>query len=236
LFLQPKVHIGMQRICGAEGLVRWLHPARGLISPAEFIPLAEECGLIVPIGEWALLDACSLNQAWAAQGLPRLPITVNVSPRQFHQSDLVQAVKQTIGATGQGEFLHLELTESSIMKDPSAALRVLQELKWLGMKISLDDFGTGYSSLSYLDKLPLDELKIDRSFLQGIKSSGDEAVLVDLIIGIARKLDLTVVAEGVETREQLRYLASRGCDQIQGYLVSKPLSAEEFTAKYLKRL
>jgi diguanylate cyclase (GGDEF)-like protein len=234
LFYQPKIHVATRRLSGAEVLLRWQHPQRGQVSPVEFIPIAEQSGLIVPIGEWVLLAACRQNAAWAAQGLPRVPIAVNVSPRQFRQTDLAQAVKSAIAATGQGEYLRLELTESSIMDDPESAIRVLQELKALGIKLSIDDFGTGYSSMSYLNRLPLDELKVDRSFLAAIKKPDDRVVLVDAIIALAHSLGLNVVAEGVETDEQLEYLARRKCDEAQGFLISKPVPAGEFSAKFLK--
>lgn len=234
LYYQPKFHVATRRLSGAEALLRWQHPERGLVSPMEFVPIAEASGLIVPIGEWVLRAACKQNAEWAAQGLPRVPIAVNVSPRQFQQPGLAEAVKSAIDATGQAAYLRLELTESSIMEDPEAAIRVLQGLKALGVKLSIDDFGTGFSSLSNLDRLPLDELKVDRSFLAQIKSAQDRVVLVDAVIALGHSLGLLVVAEGVETEVQLEYLARRKCDEAQGYLFSKPLAAAEFAAKYLK--
>jgi diguanylate cyclase (GGDEF)-like protein len=234
LLLQPKVHIARQRMNGAEALMHWLHPSRGLLPPEEFVAVAEDAGLIAPMGEWALRTACKLNAEWAAQGLPRVPIAVPVSSSQYHQPDFLRAVRRAIGSTGQGQFLRLQLAESALMNDPAVAIRVLQELKSLGVTVSIDDFGTGQSSLGLLGKLPLDELKIDRSFLAAIRTATDEALLVDLIIEIAHKLRLSVVAEGVQTREQLRYLAMRGCDEVQGHVVSAPLPAEEFAARFLK--
>ncbi|MGB5082769.1 MAG: EAL domain-containing protein [Burkholderiales bacterium] len=233
IFFQPKFDVAKKKLCGAEALLRWQHPQRGLVSPVEFIPIAEESGLIVSIGEWALRAACRQNAEWAAQGLARIPISVNVSPRQFHQSDLARAVKSAIATTGQREFLRLELTESSIMNDPNAAIGIMQQLKALGVKLSIDDFGTGFSSLSYLNRLPLDELKVDRSFLAGIRNADDRVVLVDAIIALGHSLGLVVVAEGVETGEQLEYLARRQCDEAQGFLFSKPVPAEEFSARFL---
>jgi EAL domain-containing protein (putative c-di-GMP-specific phosphodiesterase class I) len=211
----------------------WLRPSGDLVAPDEFVAVAEESGLIAPMCAWALRAACKLNAGWAAQGLPRVPIAVSVSSSQFHQSDFVRVVRTALGSTGQGQFLRLQLEESALMKDPVAAIRVLQELKSLGMTVSIDDFGIGRSSLTHLSRLPLDELRIDRSFLAALRTATDEAVLVDLIIEIAHKLGLSVVAEGVQTREQLRYLATRGCDEIQGHLVSAPLPAEDFTARFL---
>jgi diguanylate cyclase (GGDEF)-like protein len=231
LFYQPKIAVATRRLAGAEALMRWQHPQRGLVPPNDFIPIAEESGLIVPLGDWALHAACRELAGWQARGLARVPIAVNVSPRQF-RPELAAVLRHVIGATRQGEFLRLELTESSVMSDAQAAIRLLEELKSLGMKLSIDDFGTGYSSLSYLHKLPLDELKIDRAFVSTI-SAGGSAVLVDVIIAMAHGLGLKVVAEGVETAEQLDYLARHGCDECQGYLFSKPLPAAEFAARFL---
>ena len=234
LFFQPKIDMATRKLAGAEALMRWQHPERGLVSPAEFIPIAEEAGLIVPMGEWALLEACRRSAAWAAQGLPKVKVAVNVSPRQFHQGKLAEAVKAAIAATGGAVHLQLELTESSIMHDPQSAIRVLQELKALGVTLSIDDFGTGYSSLSYLNQLPLDELKIDRSFLAAIKNADAPVALVDTIIAMAHSLGLKVVAEGVETEVQFDYLRRRKCEEAQGFLISKPVPADEFAAKFLK--
>jgi len=209
LFYQPKLRVETRTVCGAEALLRWRHPQRGIVPPSEFVSVAEESGLIAALGEWALHAACRQLVEWDAAGLKRVPISVNLSPRQF-QPQLPAIVQQAIGVTGQAEYLRLEVTESSVMGDPHKAITLLRELKALGMKLSLDDFGTGYSSLSYLQKLPLDEIKIDRSFLSGISSEGGDAVLVDVIIAMAHGLGLTVVAEGVESEMQLEYLRKRG--------------------------
>jgi diguanylate cyclase (GGDEF)-like protein len=232
LFYQPKLAVATRKLSGAEALLRWQHPERGLVPPNEFIPVAEESGLIVPIGDWVVQAACRELQGWQAKGLPRVPIAVNVSPRQF-RPELPAIIGQALAASSQGDFLRLELTESSVMSDPQAAIKLLGELKSIGMKLSIDDFGTGYSSLSYLHRLPLDELKVDRSFVNTIKADGGDAVLVDVIIAMAQGLGLKVVAEGVETEAQLAYLAKRGCDECQGFLFSKPVPAEEFAAKFL---
>ena len=234
LFYQPKLRVETRTVCGAEALLRWRHPQRGIVPPSEFVSVAEESGLIAALGEWALHAACSQLVEWDAAGLKRVPISVNLSPRQF-QPQLPAIVQQAIGVTGQAEYLRLEVTESSVMGDPHKAITLLRELKALGMKLSLDDFGTGYSSLSYLQKLPLDEIKIDRSFLSGISSEGGDAVLVDVIIAMAHGLGLTVVAEGVESEMQLEYLRKRGCDECQGFLFSQPLRAAEFAAGFLVR-
>ncbi|MEO8718044.1 MAG: EAL domain-containing protein [Burkholderiales bacterium] len=234
LFYQPKFSIAGNEFCGAEALMRWQHPQRGLVPPNDFIPVAEESGLIASVGEWALNAACRQLQEWGAAGLRRVPIAVNVSPRQF-QPQLPGIVRGAIAATGQREFLRLELTESSVMGNPKAAIKLLGELRDIGMRLSIDDFGTGYSSLSYLHLLPLHELKIDRSFIATISPQGGEAVLVDVIIAMAHSLGLTVVAEGVETQAQLDYLRTHGCDECQGFFFSKPLPAADFAAKYLER-
>ncbi len=235
LFFQPKLTTARNEVCGAEALLRWQHPERGLVPPGDFIPVAEESGLIAPLGEWVINAACQQLQAWRAAGLQRVPVAVNVSPRQF-KPELSAVVRQAIESTGQNGFLHLELTESSVMGSPKSAVELLRELRSIGVRLSMDDFGTGYSSLSYLHLLPLNELKIDRSFITAIPADGGSAPLVDAIIAMAHSLGLTVVAEGVETERQLAYLRERGCDECQGYLFSKPLPAAEFAAKYLQRL
>jgi diguanylate cyclase (GGDEF)-like protein len=234
LFYQPKMRVDSRALCGAEALMRWRHPERGLVPPDEFVPVAEESGLIVSVGEWAIEAACRQLRDWEGGRLQRVPIAVNVSPRQF-RPQLPAIVRRAVESTGQGAFLRLELTEGSVMSDPERAIGLLRELKALGMKLSIDDFGTGYSSISYLQKLPLDELKIERSFLTGIRASGDQAALVDLIIGMAHSLGLSVVAEGVETEVQFAYLRERRCDEAQGYLLGKPLPAAEFAARFLKK-
>jgi diguanylate cyclase (GGDEF)-like protein len=235
LFYQPKMRLDSRELSGAEALLRWRHPQRGLVPPAEFVPLAEESALIVSLGEWAIQAACRQLRQWDAGRLQRVPIAVNVSPRQF-QPQLPAMVRRAIESTEQGGFLRLELTEGSVMSDPERAIGLLRELKALGIKLSIDDFGTGYSSISYLHKLPLDELKIERTFLAGIRAAGDQAALVDLIIGMAHSLGLSVVAEGVETEAQFAYLQQRGCDEAQGYLFGKPLAAAEFAARFLKKI
>jgi diguanylate cyclase (GGDEF)-like protein len=233
LFYQPKFGSAGNEVCAAEALLRWQHPARGLVPPNDFIPVAEESGLIVPVGEWALHEACRQLGEWQKAGLRKVPIAVNVSPRQF-QPELPAVVRRAVGESGQAGYLTLELTESSVMSDPKRAIELLHELKAMGMKLSIDDFGTGYSSLSYLHKLPLSELKIDRSFINTITAEGP-AALVDVIIAMAHSLGLTVVAEGVETQLQADYLRKRGCEELQGYLFSKPVPAAEFAEKFLKR-
>lgn len=224
---QPQIDCQTGKIVGVEALLRWQHPVWGLISPAEFIPLAEETGLIVPIGEWALRTACNQAKLWEQAGYDPLRVAVNLSARQFQQENLVQMIQQVLQETDmQPELLELEITESVVMKNPDAVIGVLHELKRLGMKLSIDDFGTGYSSLSYLRDFPIDRLKIDRSFVSAITEK-DDAVIAQSIIAMAHNLHLSVLAEGVENELQFAFLREQKCDEMQGYLYSKPLSAEE---------
>ena len=228
VYYQPKVDINSKKITGMEALVRWNHPESGLISPAEFIPLAEETGLIMPLGEWVLKTACVQSKAWNDEGFS-LQVSVNLSARQFQQQNLSEMINGIVSQTGVNpHYLELEVTESSIMQNPEFAVNILDELKKTGIKISIDDFGTGYSSLGYLKRLPIDVLKIDRSFVQDIAADPDDMALVMAIISLAHNLRLKVVAEGVETEEQLRFLHLLRCDEWQGYLYSKPVTADVF--------
>jgi diguanylate cyclase (GGDEF)-like protein len=229
LHYQPKVDIGSNRIVGMEALVRWQQPGKELIPPARFIPLAEETGLIVPIGEWVLQTACLQNKAWQDQGLPRLRIAVNLSPRQFAHESLLQDVARVLNETGlDPAWLEFEITESMVMRDPEHAVQLLQGLKAMGIHLSIDDFGTGYSSLSYLKRFPLDSVKIDRSFIRDIPGDGDDAAITRAIIAMAQSLRLGVIAEGVETEEQLHFLRHHGCNEMQGNLFSRPLPEDQF--------
>lgn len=230
LHYQPKVDLRSGKVVGVEALIRWQHGERGLISPEKFIPLAEETGLILPIGAWAMKTACSQNRAWQDAGLPPISIAVNLSARQFRHHDLVGLVKQVLQETGlQAQYLELELTESVIMQEAEEAISTLLELKALGVQLSLDDFGTGYSSLNYLRRFPLDNLKIDRSFVKGIASNPHDTTIVKTVIALAHSFNLKVIAEGVETEEQLAFLHAHDCDEMQGYLFSKPLPPENLT-------
>jgi len=235
LFYQPKVDIRSGKVIGAEALVRWMHPERGLVPPLEFIPLAEENGLIVPLGEWVLQAACRQTRAWRDAGLPVPRVAVNVSSHQFRERRLPETVAAALAGTGAlvGD-ISIELTEGVIMENAKANVEALHKLKEMGLKLAIDDFGTGYSSLSYLNRFPLDELKIDRSFVMEVKAPEDRAVIITAIIAMAHSLGLRVVAEGVETEVQLAFLGSQGCDEYQGYLKSKPVPADEFTAKFMK--
>ncbi len=227
LHYQPRLAVDSLKITGVEALVRWQHPQLGLLSPAEFIPLAEDNGLILPIGEWVLRTACRQNREWQQRGFTAMRVGVNVSARQFQQQHLAETVLQILEETGLApEYLELELTESSIMSKAQATIDVLTRLKAMGVTISIDDFGTGFSSLSYLKRLPIDALKIDQSFVRDVTTDPDDAALVMAIVTLAHNLRLQVVAEGVETEEQLRFLNLLRCDEVQGYLFSKPLPAE----------
>jgi diguanylate cyclase (GGDEF)-like protein/PAS domain S-box-containing protein len=231
LHYQPQIAVENGAIVGMEALIRWRHPSLGMVSPADFIPLAEETGLIVPIGEWVLRAACAQNRAWREAGLPPVRVAVNLSARQFRQRDVVRLVADTLGVTGlSGAGLDLELTESMLMHDPEGVIATLNGLKAMGVRIALDDFGTGYSSLAYLRRFPIDEIKIDRGFVRDFDPVSGTAPLVPAIIGIARSLGLAVVAEGVETPEQHRYLSRQCCDRMQGYLFSRPVPATEIAA------
>jgi EAL domain-containing protein (putative c-di-GMP-specific phosphodiesterase class I) len=212
------------RVVCAEALIRWQHPEKGLIPPAKFIPLAEETGLIMPIGEWVLRTACTQNKSWQVAGLPPLRVSVNVSVRQFTQQNIVGVIRDILVETGLGpEFLELEITESVIMVNPDQAIKTLGELKGMGISIAIDDFGTGYSSLMNLKRLPLDIIKIDRNFVSGIAVEKSDETLVSTIISMGHNLGLSVVAEGVETDEQLAFLAERTCQEVQGFYLSEPL-------------
>lgn len=229
VYLQPQIDLATHRMIGAEALVRWQHPDLGLVFPTEFIGLAEETGLIVPIGDWVLERVCKLGRQWRDKGLPSVCISVNLSARQFQQRNLVSRIAQILDQTGlDPDYLGLEITESIAMKNADFTISALNELKKMGIHFSLDDFGTGYSSLSYLKRFPLETLKIDRSFVRDITTDPNDAAIVQAVIALAHSLKLNVVAEGVETEGQLSYLKGHGCDQVQGYYFSHPLSEENF--------
>jgi diguanylate cyclase (GGDEF)-like protein/PAS domain S-box-containing protein len=226
---QPQIDLRSGQIVGMEALIRWNHPVHGMIAPMRFIGLAEEMGLIIPIGDWVVRTACTQTKAWHDAGLGELRVAVNLSPRQFTQKALVQSIADILRSTNlDARFLELELTESLIMSDVENGIAILRSLKALGIQISIDDFGTGYSSLSYLRRLPIDILKIDQSFVKDLSVDPDDAAIVVSIITLAHSLRLKVIAEGVETAEQLAFLREHGCDQMQGYYFSRPLGPQAF--------
>jgi diguanylate cyclase (GGDEF)-like protein/PAS domain S-box-containing protein len=231
LHYQPRIDMDTGRIAGAEALLRWRVPQRGLVSPARFISVAEDTGLIVPIGRWVLHTACKQACEWQAAGLPPIVVSVNVSPRQFREGNIVATIAEALRVTGlEARYLQIELTEGLAMHGAEKYVEMLGQIKALGVQIAVDDFGTGYSSLSYLKRFPVDQLKVDRSFVIDLATDPDDAVIVQAIIALGHKLNLRVVAEGVETTEQLEFLRLSGCDEMQGYLFGKPMIASDFAA------
>ena len=226
---QPQVAIHDFHLVGMEALIRWQHPSLGLLYPSEFINLAEESGFIIALGDWVLRTGCAQNKAWQDAGLTPMRLSVNFSARQFQQPTFISDVAQILKDTNlDPRWLELELTESSIMKDPEQAIEKLHELKLMGIKVAVDDFGTGYSSLNYLKRFPIDTLKIDKSFVSDVCKDPHDTAIVRAIINLGHALDVTVIAEGVETKEQLQYLSALECDAVQGFLFSKALSAKAF--------
>ena len=229
VFYQPQARLDTGEVVGAEALVRWRHPTRGMVSPAEFIPLAEETGLINPVGEWVLRTACAQAQRWYQSGLPPVRIAVNLSVKQLLRKNFTATVEEALTDTGlPPRLLELEITESTLMENAQDTLEVLHRLRGLGVRLSIDDFGTGYSSLSYLKRFPVDIIKIDRSFVHDVPHDADDAAIVTGIIALAHSLRLDVVAEGVENESQLRFLREQSCDLLQGYYLSQPVPAEQF--------
>ncbi len=228
LVYQPKVDILTGNITAMEALLRWDHPELGLIAPDDFIPLAEETGLIVAIGEWVLEKACRQNLLWQEQGLPLMRIAVNISGYQLQQADFLERLEQIVSGTGMSfDLLELEITESVIMQNPEFTIQILNEVQVNGIHISIDDFGTGYSSLAHLKRFSVNTLKIDKSFVRDVESSQTDAAITTAIIAMGNSLNLKVIAEGVETVGQYSFLQEAMCDEIQGYLVSKPIPAEK---------
>ena len=234
LYYQPQLDLASGRINGAEALLRWHHPEHNLISPAQFIPVAEETGLIIPIGEWVIDAACRQIREWLDRGLPPVRIAVNLSARQFSPS-LPTTVLDIIARHGiPNDSLELEITESMLMNNAESVVAMMREFSKAGILMALDDFGTGYSSLSYLKRFPIDNLKIDQSFVRGIPDDQDDSAIARAIISMAKNLRMSVIAEGVETAAQLDFLRDAGCDEIQGYYFSRPIPADEFAALLIK--
>lgn len=228
LHYQPKIDLETGRITGMEALIRWQHPERGLLYPRDFVQVAEECGLIVPIGQWVLLEACKQSKAWSDAGLGNIPVAVNVSSAEFLTKDFLSGVRAVLIATGLEPMnLELELTESVLMQDAESAVVTLQALKAMGVRLTLDDFGTGYSSFTYLRRFPVDTIKVDQSFVKEITADPEDITIVSAMIGIGKSLNRRVIAEGVETRSQLDFLQHHGCGEGQGFYFSRPLVAEK---------
>jgi diguanylate cyclase (GGDEF)-like protein len=236
LHYQPQIDLNTQTVIGAEALIRWPHPEQGTIPPLDFIPLAEATGLIVPLGEWVLRTACQQMADWRDAGLHLPRLSVNLSGVQLNKSPIIDVVKRVIEETGiAGEDLELELTESTVMENVEAVIPILEHIHELGVSVAIDDFGTGYSSLSYLKRLPVDKLKIDRSFVSDVTTSEDDAAIAQAITSLAKTLRLDVIAEGVETEEQMLFLRRIGCDAAQGYYISRPLPPQAF-ADWLRKV
>jgi EAL domain-containing protein (putative c-di-GMP-specific phosphodiesterase class I) len=234
LHYQPKINLETGAITGAEALLRWLHPERGLIPSLRFVPVAEDSGLILPIGRWALREACQQARAWQDAGLSPLPVAVNISAVEFWDQNFLESVRAILKETClEPRCLELELTESVLIQHAEATASVLQALKFMGVQLAVDDFGTGYSSLSYLRRFPIDALKIDQSFVRDITSNPDDATIVSAVIDMGRSLKQRVIAEGVETREQFAFLQTQHCGEGQGYYFSRPVLAGQF-AKLLE--
>jgi diguanylate cyclase (GGDEF)-like protein len=231
LHYQPKVDTATGRINSAEALIRWRHPVRGVLPPAEFIGIADDCGLLDDIGEWVLREACRQAKAWQEAGLPRLRVAVNLAPSQFRLTNLVEQIRRALDAAQlDPQLLEVELTESAVMSDAEESILILEAISSMGVLVSVDDFGTGYSSMSYLRRFPIDKLKIDRCFVEEMTRRAEDASIVRAIISLAHSLRLKVIAEGVETPEQLALLADLGCDQYQGFYFSPALAADKFVA------
>lgn len=230
LHYQPQVSLRTGEIVGVEALLRWQHPDRGVVSPLEIIPLAEETGLIVPIGEWVLRTACLQTRRWHDMGMHNLTMAVNLSARQFALKNIADVVQQALNDSGlEARHLELELTESASMESPEKSIEIMQTLKAMGVRLSIDDFGTGYSNLNYLKRFPVDQLKIDRSFVRDVSNHADDLAIIKAVIALAYGLHLEVLAEGVEEREQFDIVKENGCDKVQGYFISRPLATDDCT-------
>ena len=233
---QPQLDLRHGGISGMEALVCWNYPGQEPVSPLDFIPLAEETGLITPIGEWILRSACAQNKRWQDEGLPAQKVAVNISARQFYQYDIANLVGSVLESTGLDPcWLGVEITESVLMQDVEQTVKILHRLNDMGVQVTIDDFGTGYSSLSYLKQFPVQALKIDRSFITGIPEDHEDRAITAAIIAMAHALGIQVIAEGIEREEQRQFLATKGCDKIQGFLFSPPLSVDEFRALLIAR-
>jgi EAL domain-containing protein (putative c-di-GMP-specific phosphodiesterase class I) len=231
LHYQPKVDLGTKTIVGVEALLRWQHPQRGLIPPAQFVPIAEDTGQILRIGQWVVREACRQSRQWLDAGLRPIPMAVNISAIEFRSKDFIETIRAILKETKiDPQWLELELTESVLMKHAESTVSMLKSLKNIGVQLSVDDFGTGYSSLSYLRQFPIDALKLDQSFVQEISSTSTDAPIVSAVISMGNSLKKRVIAEGVETREQMDFLTAQGCEEGQGYYFNPPMVPDQFAA------
>lgn len=234
LHYQPQINSKTNKLVGAEALIRWLHPEKGMIPPNDFISIAELCGLMIPIGQWVLNTACKAAKQWQEKGLPKISMSVNVSARQFHADNFVQTIQDALTISKLDPcWLELEITEGIVIKETDTVVTKLEQLKTLGVNLAIDDFGTGYSSLAYLKRFPVDTLKIDQSFIRNIHEDPDDAAITEAVISLGHSLGLTVVAEGVESKEHVKILKNKGCDIFQGYYFCKPIAEDEFK-KFIK--
>ena len=235
LYYQPKLNIKSGSIVGVEALLRWMHPELGIITPGKFIQVAEDTGIIMQIGEWALREACKIDKYWQEEGYEHLSVAINLSPKQFYHPDMVKIISTVLRETGlEAHYLELEISESTVMDNPDKAIEILNVFKSMDLQISIDHFGTGYTSINHLKRFPVTVLKIDRSFIKGIPDRPDDSAIVSAIISMGHNLGMEVVAEGVETAEQVQYLTIQNCDVVQGYFLSYPLPAQKITQQFKK--
>ncbi len=235
LYYQPKLHLKKGSIVGVEALIRWEHPELGLVTPSDFIPLAEETGLIFPISEWALKEACRINKYWQDKGYEHITMALNLSPKQFHQVNITEIINSALTETGlNAGFLELEITEKTIMQDTENALVILNKMKELGVRLSLDHFGTGYTSIGHLKQFPVNTLKIDNTFIKGVPENPNDCAITNAMIALAHNLGFEIVAEGVETAEQVQFLSDHQCDIVQGYFLGHPMPADKIEQQFKK--
>ena len=235
LFYQPQFDIKTKKLVGMEALIRWFHPEKGMVSPADFIPISEETGSIIPIGEWVIRTACFQLKEWQKNNDVNLTIAINLSPRQFGHHHLIPCIDEAIRQSGLAPHcLEVEITEGVLVEDVQAAIAILEKINSMGIKTSIDDFGTGYSSLAYLKRFPINKLKIDQSFVKDIQVDSNDEAIVTSVIRLGQSMGMQVIAEGVETEAQLQFLIKQGCDEGQGYLLGRPMNAADFAEKFLK--
>lgn len=235
IYYQPKLHIKKGNIAGVESLIRWMHPDYGLINPTKFLPIAEETGLIMKIGEWALREACKTNKRWQDEGYEHFSMAVNLSSKQFHNPNIDQLIADVLAETGLNpKYLEIEITENTVMEDVDYAAKILEKIKKTGVQLSIDHFGTGYTSISHLKRFPVNIIKIDQNFIKGVPNNPDDSAITSAIIALAHNLAFEVVAEGVETAEQVQFLADHNCDMVQGYFLSHPLPEKMIVSQFKK--